>query len=410
MLEFYFHDTDTLRRFRQGMFGDLMDAYANELKENNYSYQSAQQHIRLVEGFGVWLRYTKIDRNHATSRHIEKYIRYRNRQNQQTKATGILTALKRIIRMVLDVNGADKKVDNRTPSEKLADEFDHYLLKDRALAQVTTRSYCGFLRRFLKAQFKNGPADLARLRTRDVLDFVRKEARLHSRKRAKLLVTALRSFFRFAKYKGYIVLDLEACIPVVPDWSKTEIPKAISQENITMVLKSCKRNTTTGCRDYAMLLLLARLGLRASEVSRLKLDDFDWSKGQITIHGKGRKLSQMPLPSDVGEAVAAYLKDYRPKDSKSRMVFLQRRAPFDRPVSVSHAVYRAIIRSGIDAPRKGAHQFRHGLAVQMLRQGASLSEIGEILRHASAETTTIYAKVDVDALRQIALAWPGGEK
>jgi integrase/recombinase XerD len=411
MLEFYFQDTDTIRRLRKGMFGDLIDVYARDLKAAGYSYQSAQQYIRLVEGFGSWLRYTKIERYQATSQHIERYIRYRDRHEQRTKCTGILTALKRIVALVVNEDACTaKRADKRTPAEKFADEFDHYLLKDRNLAQATTRTYCEFVKKFLKAQFKAGAVELSSLKTKNVLDFVRKEARLQSTLRAKLLVTALRSFFRYAKHKGYIVLDLEACVPGVPNWSRTEIPRALSEEKIKGVLTACKRNTSTGRRDFAILLLLARLGLRASEVSNLRLDDLDWKAGEVVIRGKGRKLCKMPLPCDVGEAIASYLKDGRRKDIESRILFLQRRAPFDRQVDISHVVSRAIARSGVETAQKGAHQFRHGLAVQMLKRGASLPEIGEVLRHVNVDTTTIYAKVDVAALRFIALPWPGGEQ
>jgi site-specific recombinase XerD len=409
MLEFYFQDTDTIRRLRKGLFGKFMDSYASELKEAGYSYQSAQMHIRLVEGFGGWLRYSKIDMHRVNSSHIEKYICYRNRKEQQTKSTGILTALKRILRLVAttQLSSGEVRTDNRTPAEKIAEEFDLYLVRDRALTQATTRTYGDYAKKFLKYRFKTGGVDLSLLRTKDVLDFVRKSAGLQGTRRAKLLVTSLRSFFRFAKHRGYITLDLEACVPTVPNWSKTEIPRALSEEKVKTILSQCKRNTTTGRRDYAILLLLARLGLRAGEVARLRLDDIDWKEGQITVQGKGRKMCQMPLPADVGEAIASYLKDGRPR-RESRVLFLQRRAPFDRGINISGVVARAIARSGVETSRKGAHQFRHGLAIQMLKRGASLSEIGEILRHASVDTTTIYAKVDIESLRSLALPWPGG--
>lgn len=415
MLEFYFQDTDTIRRLRRGQFGPFMDTYASELKEASYSYQSAQQHLRLVEGFGKWLKYSRIDIKQATSQHIEKYIAYRNRNQQRTKFTGILTALKRILRIVgsADVAGGGLLQDKRTPVEQVADEFDQHLLQNRGLAQATTRYYRENARKFLKDRFNNGAVDLALLSTKDVLNFVRKNVRSQNTKQAKLLITSLRSFFRFAKYRGYIVLDLEACVPTVPNWSKTEIPRWISQEKIKSILSQCKRNTTTGRRDYAILLLLARLGLRSSEVANLKLEDIDWREGYITVKGKGRKTSKMPLPADVGEAIASYLKDGRPKKGNSRNVFLQRRAPFNgfnTFYGISAVISRAIVRSGIETSRKGAHQFRHGLAVQMLKRGASLAEIGEVLRHVSPDTTTIYAKVDMDSLRTISLPWPGGEK
>jgi site-specific recombinase XerD len=165
-----------------------------------------------------------------------------------------------------------------------------------------------------------------------------------------------------------------------------------------------------GRRDYAILLLLARLGLRSGEVTSLELDDIDWQDGCFSVHGKSGRRTQLPLPKDVGDAIVAYLRHGRPRSS-SRRVFLRARAPFRgflRQSAVGTVVRRALLRAGIEAPTTGAHQFRHGLATQMLRQGASLAEIGELLGHRSPETTKIYTKVDLEALRTLALPWPGG--
>jgi site-specific recombinase XerD len=190
------------------------------------------------------------------------------------------------------------------------------------------------------------------------------------------------------------------------------IPKGISSPHIDRVLASCDRQTVGGRRDYAILLLLIRLGLRGGEIVRLKLDDVDWHIGSISVRGKGQSYSQLPLPTDVGEAIADYLRNGRPQH-ESRSLFLTERAPVDRftdQQAIGSVVRRAIARAGIDTPRKGAHQFRHALATSMLDRGASLSEIGEILRHRLPSTTAIYAKVDLSALRDLALPWPGGAR
>ena len=165
-----------------------------------------------------------------------------------------------------------------------------------------------------------------------------------------------------------------------------------------------------GCRDYAILLLLARLGLRSGEVASLELDNIDWNAGQLSVHGKSGQRSELPLPVEVGEAIAAYLQRGRPQ-SASRHVFLRVKAPirgFRGASGVGSIVRHRLQRAGLEAPTHGAHQFRHGLATQMLRQGASLDEIGEVLGHHNPQTTTIYTKVDLDALRTLALPWPGG--
>ncbi len=188
------------------------------------------------------------------------------------------------------------------------------------------------------------------------------------------------------------------------------IPRAIPADQARRLLAGISRRTATGRRDYAILLLLARLGLRASEVAFLELDDIDWKAGRLKVRGKGGQRTELPLPTDVGEAIVAYLQNGRPS-STSRRVFLRGKAPirgFLSQQAIGSIVRHAIQRTGIDAPTKGAHQFRHALATQMLRHGASLTEIGEVLGHRSPETTKIYAKVDLTALRKLALPWPGG--
>lgn len=205
--------------------------------------------------------------------------------------------------------------------------------------------------------------------------------------------------------------DLAQAVPTVANWSMTSIPRGISSDLVRKLLVSIDRRTAIGRRDYAILLLLARLGLRAGEVARIELEDIDWNSGLISVHRKGGKRSVLPLPAEVGTAIVAYLRHGRPQNNNCRRVFLRSRAPvrgFVGPVAITSIVKNNLARAGITAPTKGAHQFRHGLATDMLRHGASLSEIGELLGHRSPETTRIYTKVDLKALRPLALPWPGG--
>jgi len=244
------------------------------------------------------------------------------------------------------------------------------------------------------------------------LRFVRHQAaRLH-RKRAKLMTTALRSFLRYARYCGELDVDLAAAVPVVPNWSMTTVPRAIAPDQVRQLLASIDRRSGTGRRDYAIVLLLARLGLRSGEVASLTLDDVDWKAGQLTVHGKSGRRNELPLPAEVGEAIAAYLQDGRPH-SASRFVFLRAKAPvrgFRGASGIGSIVRHSLQRGGVDTPTMGAHQFRHGLATEMLRQGASLDEIGDVLGHRHPQTTSIYTKVDIEALRGLALPWPGSTR
>jgi site-specific recombinase XerD len=193
----------------------------------------------------------------------------------------------------------------------------------------------------------------------------------------------LRSFLRYARYRGEVKLDLAAAVPIVPIWSMSSIPRAIEADQIRPLLASIDRNTAMGRRDYAILLLLARLGLRSSEVAFLELDEIDRKAGQLSVRGKSGQRSDLPLSTEVGKAIAAYLRYGRPPSS-SRRVFLRAKAPIRGLLgaqAISSLVRHNLVRAGIQAPTHGAHQFRHGLATEMLRQGASLGEIGELLGH-----------------------------
>jgi integrase/recombinase XerD len=298
-----------------------------------------------------------------------------------------------------------------TPSEDLLKNYDVYLQKERALVLSTRINYRPFIRRFLVGRFGAGPVDLSALRALDVIKFVQHGARQLIPKRAQLMTSALRSFLRFAQYRGDLKANLASCVPSVASWSLSTVPKSLPPAHVEQVLAGCNRKTAAGRRDYAMLLLLARLGLRGGEVASLTLEDMDWEAGRITLRGKRGRVDQLPLPRDVGEAIAAYLKDGRPQSSGSRRLFLRTKAPltgFKDQRAVGSLVRHALAKAGLDSPRKGAHQFRHTLASDMLRKGRSLSEIGEILRHRSPQTTAIYAKVDLLSLRSLALPWPGG--
>jgi len=296
------------------------------------------------------------------------------------------------------------------PAERCAQSYERYLRQDRALAKATILNYVPFVQDFLTDRFGSGQVKLSHLSAADVVRFVQGRApRLHV-KRAKLMTTALRSFFQYARLHGEVKLDLAAAVPSVANWSMTSIPRAIAPDQTQKLLASIDRHTALGRRDYAILLLLARLGLRSGEVASLELDDVDWSAGHLGVRGKGGRRTEMPLPADVGEAIAAYLRHGRP-NSDSRRIFLRFKAPirgFQGASGVGSIVRHRLLRARITAPTCGAHQFRHGLASQMLRRGASLAEIGAVLGHQHPDTTRIYTKIDLKALHTLAQPWPGG--
>lgn len=291
----------------------------------------------------------------------------------------------------------------------LEGQYERYLRTERGLTTATVINYLPYVRRFLVERFGRGKLRFLELGPSDISSFILRHAHSMSPGRAKLMVTALRSFFRFLLQRGLVEVDLAVSVPTVANWRLSTVPKYLTPEELQAVLNACDRDRPTGRRDYAILLLLARLGLRAGEVVALNLDDIDWRAGEITVAGKGLFRDRMPLPTDVGQALASYLRQDRPEVGSCRRLFVRMRAPrrgFAHSSTVSTIVRRAVKRAGLHPPNTGAHLLRHSLATGMLRQGASLAEVGEVLRHRALNTTEIYAKVDFEGLRSLAPAWP----
>lgn len=400
-----------LSRPPEGPLAAHIVLFAKSVSEQGYCLYSLRRQVRIAACFSRWLKQKGVGVRSICSDHPVRYLRYRARHVQLWP--GDAAALGHLIGFLRreGVIPAEKISARRLSSvERYAEGYEQYLREARALATATIVNYVPFIREFLEDRFGHGRVRLSRLCAGDVVRFVQRLAtRLHL-KRAKLMTTALRSFLRYARYCGEVTLDLAAAVPVVANWSMTSIPRAIAVDQVRQLLLSIDRRTAIGRRDYAILLLLARLGLRSGEVAFLELDDIDWNAGQLSVHGKTGQRSALPLPAEVGKAIAAYLRRGRP-NSTSRRVFLRAKAPicgFRGPCGVGCIVRHSLQRAGIHAPTTGAHQFRHGLATEMLRQGASLGEIGELLGHRHPQTTKIYTKVDLKALRTLALPWPGG--
>ena len=404
-------DDVVLSRPLEGPLSAHIAGFARWAREEGYAFSVRRRKVQLAACFSRWLGQQAVSVRRVSSEHPARYLRSRARhvKVQRDDAAALRQFLDVLRRR--GVVPAEKVPPPRlTPVEQAVHEFERYLRDERILAEVTVEYYVPFVRKFLADRFGEGPVRLSRLCAGDVVRFVQRQApRLHL-KRAKLLTTALRSFLHYARYHGEVTCDLAAAVPTVANWSMTSIPRAIPADAVRRLLASIDRHTAMGRRDYAILLLLARLGLRAGEVVRLQLEDIDWNVGSLTVQGKGGQRSVLPLPPDAGAAIAAYLRHGRPRSS-SRCVFLRTRAPFRGfrgPVAIASLVQQNLARAGIEAPTQGAHQFRHALATEMLHHGASLAEIGDVLRHRSPETTKIYTKVDLDSLRALALPWPGG--
>jgi site-specific recombinase XerD len=290
--------------------------------------------------------------------------------------------------------------------ERLLAAFADYLRGERALAAGTAGAYLARARRFLEG-LDGSPGELT---AADVTAAVLAEAERVSAGSAQYFVAALRSFLRFCYLAGHTAADLAWAAQGMTGRRRSALPRGISRDGTRALLASCDRRRALGRRDYAVLVTLIRLGLRASEAAALTLEDIDWRAAELTVHGKGSRSERLPLPADVGEAVAAYLVRGRPA-SGHRQVFLRATAPAG-PLTrsgISDIVRRACARAGL--PQAGAHRLRHTAACQMAEAGAPLAEIGQVLRHRSLEATANYARVSVAQLRTLTVAWPtGGEE
>jgi site-specific recombinase XerD len=293
---------------------------------------------------------------------------------------------------------------------RLLSRYEIHLRTERGLVAHTIEQYQSFVRKFLGERFRGRPLLLKALKASDISDFVLRHTPSMNVKRAQVMTTAFRSFFRFLFQKRELEADLATSVPTVANWQLSTVPKYLTPQEVERVLEACDRRTAVGRRDYAILLLLARLGLRAGEVVSLQLEDLNWRAGEILVRGKGLLHDRMPLPAEVGEALACNLRRDRPA-CRTRRIFVCTRAPrrgFSHPSTLSTIVRRALARAELHPPLQGAHLLRHSLATSMLRSGATMGEIAEILRHRTLQTTEIYAKVDFQGLRSLAHPWPMG--
>jgi len=397
-------------QWREGPLAGWLDPFADWVSAKGYAPYTSYRKILLASCYSQWLKQEAIELADITPDHPSRYLCCRWQELRPCK--GDRHALRQFTDFlhqegVLSFEAVPS--DPLTDAERCVLAYERYLQQTRGLAPATRANYMPFVRSFLRHRFDSGSVTLSSVDADDVVRFVRHMAPGLRPKRAKVMATALRSFLRYACHLGEAGPELVAAVPVVANWSMTQIPRGISPDQVRKLLASIDRSSAMGRRDHAIVLLLARLGLRAHEIRFLELDDIDWVNGTLRLRTKGGRCNTFLLSAEVGEAIADYLRHGRPT-CPDRRLFLRAHAPIEgfRSNGISCIVRRAIKRVGVDAPTCGAHQFRHGLATEMLNGGASLGEIGDVLGHAHPDTTRIYAKVDLEALRQLALPWPGG--
>ncbi len=399
---------------KQSRFGPLtchLSEFISFLQSQGYSPVSLEVKIKIIYNFSKWIVLQEKSISDLSESDINNFFEEHPRAGYIQR--GDLSTLLSLLEW-LRVKGATNVLLPKTDNSNFAaieHDFAQYLEKERGLSKATLSKYVPVIGKFLNERFGPDPIAFNSICAHDVIQFVLRHARVISCKNAQLMTTALRGFFRYLRLRGDITLDLAAAVPTVADQNLSELPKSLDPEEITRILESCDQSSCIGQRDYTILLLLARLGLRAGEIVAMTLDDIGWENSVIKIRGKGSRYDQLPIFQDVGEALSSYIRNGRPL-CDTRRVFIRDKAPrqgFSSSVAIDDVVRRALARAKLNPARKGAHLLRHSLATRMLQHGASLTEIGTILRHSTLKTTQIYAKVDMTSLKELARPWPGGD-
>jgi len=399
-----------LQPLQSGPLAPHLDSFAALLVQQRYCSVTGWNKLRLVADLSNWMVQRKLQLDDLNEQQVAKFFNWRWQRvvyHSGDKCT--LAHLLQHLRQ-LDIVPPPRSAP-LTPIDMIERDYGHHLRQERGFMSGSVGQYLTVARRFLWHRFRDGKLRLKELGTKDVSDFVLKDSAIRGRRSAQLMTSVLRSFLNYLFQEGQAATNLATAIPATAGGRLSELPRYLDAAQVEKLLRSCDRRHGVGRRDYAVLVLLARLGLRASEVANLELDDIDWTVGELIIRGKGNRVDRMPLLQEVGKAVADYLKRGRPRCS-TRHVFVHCKAPYagfsSPPSAVSSIVNRALARAGLNPQNHGAHLLRHSLATNLLRCGASLTQIGQVLRHQQMQTTEIYAKVDVNALRALAQPWPGG--
>jgi site-specific recombinase XerD len=395
-----------------GSFTAALRRFGENFSAKGYSHQVAADYIRVVKHFCYW------HFQHAAPREVDKSMieefidhlascscpvsGWNTERLCHAALNNFLTVLRE---MGLAPPAACRPV---FPEDEVLKAFREHLTQVRGTANVSALLYARYIRTFLRNIHTEGKFAFHAITARDVEAFVTSMAMRYKPKTVKLYCSSLRAFFRFLRLTGKIEIALENAVPIVPNWSLSNIPKYLTEEQVLAFLSSFEENNTIGLRNRAMALLMATMGLRAGEVANLKFEDIDWRKSSIRVrNSKSHHIDYLPLDSKAGEALAAYLR--RKPQTETRHVFVRLATPIGMPLNaqaISAAIRRAFKRCYPGEPAHGTHTLRHSLATSMLTKGATFKEIADVLRHRNIETTAIYAKVDIKNLANVTLSWP----
>jgi integrase/recombinase XerD len=409
MLSEFFESPARIRALRDGPAGPMFDEFARTLSRAGYARITARRHLRAAEHLVYWAARKSIPVDDLSEQHLDRFGRHLTRcrcPNYGRSAHLEVRCGARMFLKCLEQAGVVKAVIKSTVEDlPLLTDFCQWMRERRGTSEGTLYNYGIHIRELLQ-KLGEEPSNFE---ARSLRKFVMDATGERGLAAATTRVTALRMFLRFLIAEGECAVGLDAAIPVLAHWRLAALPRYLQEDEVERVIATCDPTTPVGQRDRAILLLLARLGLRAGDVVGLRLCDLDWRGAWIHVCGKNRSHTRLPLTQEIGQALVAYLQDGRPR-SKDDAVFVRSRAPYRALRShcaVSAIVDRALRRAAVTRPSRGAaHLLRHSVATSMLRHGASLQDIAVLLRHRSIETTQIYAKVDVTSLRKIAQPWP----
>lgn len=403
---------EELNRLKAGPLASHLMAFAALLSKQRYRHGSGWRKVHRIADFGQWLAQQDLGLNEVSERTLESYLK--RRRKKQTRPGGHPHTLALLLKHLreLGVIPLPQPTPVRHWRDQILQDYQRFLCEERSLAPISIGHYLRITNRFLSDRFPRCRGRIDQLCLGDITSFVLHHPSCRKQGLLRLTTTTLRSFLGFLYQTERIRTNLATAVPAVAVRRSPDIPRYLEANQVEEILRHCDRRRKIGKRDHAILLLLARLGLRASEVMRLQLEDIDWETGQLLIHGKGSRVDRLPLVSDVGQALADYLRNGRPL-CPFRRVFIQSHAPYE-PINCHHTigdvVERALARARLKPCCRGAHLLRHSLATRMIRTGASLADIAQVLRHQHSRSTELYAKVDLVALRALAQPWPGGAR
>jgi integrase/recombinase XerD len=413
MLDRIFRSPKVVARLRNGPLAEILEGFAGYLSLRGNARITIQEYVRSAAHLAHWLSVEAIPPKKLAQETVDRFLDEHVPRCRCVVTIGSVHharfALGHLLCFLRDTGQIPPAPKGSPSAVDLAiAEYEGHLVGTRGAMPQTCRWYLRYVREFLGSSgvLRRG---LAGLGVGQVMDFVATRARQCKPGTAKLVATALRSFLRFEQMRGRCDARSAQAVPTIPRWRLGQIPKTLTEEQTRTLLGSFDHSTAIGKRDYAMAICLVRLALRAGEVAQLSLDDIDWRGGTLKIAmSKSRRASLLPLPSQVGQAIVAYLRGGRPATTERR-IFVCHGFPVGRSINsgvVRSAIRRAFERARVAVPSKGTHALRHTAATAMVRAGASMKEVADILGHRSINTTAIYAKVDLPRLRAVALPFP----